>query len=174
MNWSQNRSEVLSLADGIENLQLASLQGGVSVNAAVGEPMGVIRGTDYVYDDNGNRVVGSNGYYLTSASNSIIGDINPDWKAGLYNTFSYKNISLGFLIDMQKGGDIFSLDTWYGYATGLYDFTAGTNDLGNPVRNPLTNDATSGGVILPGVKEDGTPNDIRANASTSGNPFRRL
>ena len=171
LNWSQNRSEVLSLADGIENLQLASLQGGVSVNAAVGEPMGVIRGTDYVYDDNGNRVVGSNGYYLTSASNSIIGDINPDWKAGLYNTFSYKNISLGFLIDMQKGGDIFSLDTWYGYATGLYDFTAGTNDLGNPVRNPLTNDATSGGVILPGVKEDGTPNDIRANASTSGNPW---
>jgi len=171
LNWSQNRSEVLSLADGIENLQLASLQGGVSVNAAVGEPMGVIRGTDYVYDDNGNRVVGSNGYYLTSASNSIIGDINPDWKAGLYNTFSYKNISLGFLIDMQKGGDLFSLDTWYGYATGLYDFTAGSNDLGNPVRNPVTNDATSGGVILPGVKEDGTPNDVRANASTYANPW---
>ncbi|HRX97343.1 MAG TPA: SusC/RagA family TonB-linked outer membrane protein, partial [Bacteroidales bacterium] len=34
----------------------------------------------------------------------------------------------------------------------------GNNDLGNPVRNTLDN---GGGLILEGVKEDGTPNDIR-------------
>jgi hypothetical protein len=46
------------------------------------------------------------------------------------------------------GGNFFSLDTWYGYATGLYAHSAGTNDLGNPVRD-LVNDG--GGYKLTNV-----------------------
>ena len=42
--------------------------------------------------------------------------------------------------------------------TGLYPETVFTNDLGNPSRAPV---AEGGGLIFPGVKEDGTPNDIR-------------
>ncbi|SFD11842.1 hypothetical protein [Flavobacterium phragmitis] len=59
---------------------------------------------------------------------------------------------------MQKGGDIFSLDQYYGQNSGLYESTAGYNELGNPVRNTLAN---GGGVILPGVNADGTPNTTR-------------
>ena len=62
---------------------------------------------------------------------------------------------------MQKGGDIFSLDQSYGLATGLYDVTAGNNELGNPIRNTI---ADGGGVILPGVQADGTPNTVRTPA----------
>src|SRR5690606_660943 len=96
---------------------------------------------------------------------------------GLRNTFTYKNLSLSFLIDVQQGGDVFSFDTSYGYATGLYDFTAGLNDLGNPVRNPLDQ---GGGVILDGVKQifdnNGNvigyaPNDIRVSAFDFFNPW---
>ena len=171
VNWSKNENKVIKLQDGIENLQLAGLQGGVSINATPGEAYGTIRGTDFVYQD-GQKVVGTDGYYLTSdTSNEVIGNVNPDWKGGVFNTFSYKNVSFSFLIDVQQGGDIFSLDTWYGYATGLYDFTAGTNDLGNPVRNPVTSGADSGGVILSGVQADGTPNTVRADATTSANPW---
>ncbi|MGJ8549735.1 SusC/RagA family TonB-linked outer membrane protein [Winogradskyella wichelsiae] len=171
VNWSKNENKVIKLLEGIENLQLADLQGGVSINATPGEAYGTIRGTNFVYQD-GQKVVGTDGYYLTSdTSNEVIGNVNPDWKAGISNTVSYKNLSLSFLIDIQKGGDIFSLDTWYGYATGLYDFTAGTNDLGNPVRNPVTSGADSGGVILSGVQADGTPNNVRADATTYSNPW---
>eukprot|EP00657_Telonema_sp_P-1_P009311 TRINITY_DN3504_c0_g1_i2.p1 TRINITY_DN3504_c0_g1~~TRINITY_DN3504_c0_g1_i2.p1 ORF type:complete len:160 (-),score=8.31 TRINITY_DN3504_c0_g1_i2:36-515(-) len=49
VNWSQNENTVLSLADGIETLQLGSFQGGVTVNAVVGQPYGVIYGQDYTY-----------------------------------------------------------------------------------------------------------------------------
>lgn len=169
VNWSKNESLVEELTDGIDNLVLASLQGGVSINATPGEAYGTIRGTDLVYHENGQPIVGANGYYeTTSSNNNVIGDVNPDWKAGLFNSFNYKNFNLSFLIDMQKGGDLFSLDTWYGYATGMYDFTAGTNDLGNPVRNTLDN---GGGVILPGVQADGSTNTVRANASTYANPW---
>jgi len=71
---------------------------------------------------------------------------------------------------MQKGGDVFSLDTWYGYATGMYDFSAADNDLGNPVRNPIVGTpgnygANSGGFIIDGVAPNGTPNAVRANGS---------
>lgn len=169
LNYAQNRSEVIRVADGIEFIQLASVQGGVTLGAKLGEPFGVIRGRDYVYHENGQPIIGSNGYYQrTSSSAEVIGNINPDWTGGVKNNFKYGNFSMSFLIDIQKGGDVFSLDTWYGYATGLYDFTAGTNDLGNPVRNSI---ADGGGVILDGVKEDGTPNDVRASATSYANPW---
>lgn len=170
-NWAKNKNEVLSLVEGVDNLQLNpySLQGGVSINAAPGQPYGAIRGTDYIYDAQGNRVVNSSGYYeTTSSNNNIIGNIQPDWTGGISNSFQYKDFTLSFLIDVQKGGDIFSLDTWYGFGTGLYDQSVGTNDLGNPKRNTLSN---GGGVILPGVHEDGTPNNTRVRTDYYGNPY---
>ena len=158
VNWATNKNEVVSLKEGIENLQLGSFQGGVTINAAVGQPYGLIRGTDFTYLD-GQRVVGANGrYVVNSNTNNVIGDINPDWTGGVRNKVTYKDISLSLLIDMQKGGDIFSLDRSYGLATGLYDETAGLNDLGNPIRNSI---ADGGGVILPGVQADGSQNTVR-------------
>jgi TonB-linked SusC/RagA family outer membrane protein len=183
LNWSQNKSLVVELLNGIDNLQIASLQGGISINATPGQPYGTIRGSDYIYADNGQPIVNQTGssssigsYQRTSSSNNVIGDINADWKAGLTNNITYKNFNLSFLIDMQKGGDVFSLDTWYGYATGMYDFSAADNELGNPVRDVVTGTpgnygADSGGVIFPGVAPDGTTNQVRANTNTYANSF---
>ncbi|HEU4789475.1 MAG TPA: SusC/RagA family TonB-linked outer membrane protein [Flavobacterium sp.] len=158
VNWSKNKNTVVELTEGIENLQLGSFQQGITINATVGQPYGTIQGTDYTYL-NGEKVVGTNGRYIrNTATTNVIGNITPDWIGGIRNKFTYKQISLGFLIDMQKGGDIFSLDQAYGQATGLYKESAGLNDLGYPMRNTIAN---GGGVILPGVQQDGTPNTIR-------------
>ncbi len=165
-NFAKNDNELESL--NIEYYQLANVQGGLSIGGYVGEQLGVLRGTDYVYDESGNRIVGANGQYLLSDPDAIIGNFNPDWTGGLRNMLRYKELTLSFLIDVQQGGDVFSLDTWYGYATGLYANTVGLNDLGNPVRNTL---ADGGGIILPGVKEDGTPNDIRVRTDYYANPW---
>ncbi|WP_310992489.1 SusC/RagA family TonB-linked outer membrane protein [Aequorivita marina] len=164
-NFTKNKSEVVALPEGTEVIQLASYQGGVKINAALGEPYGVIYGADYVYNDNGQRVVGENGRYLKSGPNEIIGDTNPDWLMGITNTINYKSWSFSFLIDVQQGGSVFSLDQYYGQATGLYVDTDYINDLGNPVRNTLEN---GGGFINPGVTEDGSPNTTRVDASEFG------
>jgi hypothetical protein len=172
LNWARNRNEVIELTEGLENLRLASLQGGVTINARVGEPLGTIQGTDYVWTaynedgtpaDGANRVIGADGYYRRSSTSDIVlGDINPDWTGGINNAFSYKDWSLSFLIDWQKGGSIFSLDQWYGMATGLYEETDYINDLNNPVRSPVVQNedgsyaATSGGLVLDGVVNVGT------------------
>lgn len=178
-NWAKNVNEVVELFEGVDNLQLGSFQGGITINATVGESYGTIQGTDFVYrDSEGNIVenpedgdpsVTSGGFYeISGTSDKVIGNMNPDWNAGITNALSYKNWSFSFLIDWQQGGDVFSLDQWYGQGTGLYANTVGTNDLGNPLRDPIVDadgdgnpDANSGGYILEGVKEDGTENDIR-------------
>ncbi|MBB6273207.1 TonB-linked SusC/RagA family outer membrane protein [Pedobacter cryoconitis] len=174
VNWSMNRSKVVSLFEGVSNIPLnyasstgaTGLSGAVTYNAAVGEPYGIIRGTNYIYK-NGQPVVNANGYYAaTGSASEIIGDPNAKWMGGIGNTFKYKNVSLNFLIDIRKGGDLWSLDQWYGQGTGLYAGSAGNNDLGNPLRNTLAN---GGGIVLPGVLADGTPNTKRIDVSNSGN-----
>ncbi|MFZ9032241.1 MAG: SusC/RagA family TonB-linked outer membrane protein [Robiginitalea sp.] len=171
LNWARNRNQVIELLDGIDNLVIGFFQQ-TSLNAAPGEPYGILKGTDFVYHENGQPIIGEDGFYLISETNNeVIGDINPDWTAGLYNSFSYKNFNLSFLIDMQKGGDLFSLDMFYGSATGLYPYTAADNDLGNPVRDPVTDGPDSGGVILDGVQADGSPNTVRADVTSFVNPW---
>jgi TonB-linked SusC/RagA family outer membrane protein len=167
LNWSRNQSKVLSLFENVSNIELnaASLSGGVTYNAAIGQPYGVIRGTNFVFV-NGQKVVNADGYYqVTPRADEIIGDPNPDWMGGISNTFKYKRVALNFLIDIRKGGDLWTLDQWYGLGTGMSPETAGLNDLGNPLRNSL---ADGGGVILPGVLADGSPNTKRIDVSNSG------
>jgi len=181
LNWSKNYNKVVSLMEGVNNLQLGRFQGGVSINAMVGQPYGVIYGTDYIYDDNGNKVVDpANGRYLrTATSDQVLGDVNPDWQGGFLNTFTFlKNWSFSFLIDFQKGGEIFSLDMYYGLATGLYEETSYLNDLGNPVRDPIVwvdpadhskgYASNSGGFINEGVNPDGQVNTTRIAAQNYG------
>ncbi|MGV1002810.1 SusC/RagA family TonB-linked outer membrane protein [Empedobacter sp. UBA7494] len=162
INWAKNKNKVISLNEGRDNLQLASFQA-TSLNATVGEAYGTIRGIDYTYDANGNKIVDADGYYVMK-SDQVLGNIQADWTGGIHNKFRYKNVTLGFLVDVKKGGSLFSLDQYYGQYTGLYPNTVGNNDLGNPLRNPLSQ---GGGVILPGVKEgsNGVANDVRIDRS---------
>jgi len=163
VNWSNNKSKVISLPGGIGNLQLASFQGGVTTNATRNEAYGSIKGTDYVYT-NGERTVDQNTgkYMITTTSDNTIGNITPDWIGGVRNKFTYKNIALGFLIDTQKGGDIFSLDMYYGLATGLYQETAA-----GTIRET--------GVLNAGVAPDGTSNTvISKNPGTYSNNYGYL
>ncbi|MCC8410122.1 SusC/RagA family TonB-linked outer membrane protein [Mucilaginibacter sp. UR6-1] len=171
VNFSRNRNKVLDLftdptGTAITNMQTASFQGNITLNATLGQPLGTLRGSDFIYNENGEKVIGEDGYYLqTATSNNVIGDVNPDWIGGINNRFRYKDFGLSFLIDIRKGGSVFSLDQYYGQDTGLYPESAGLNDLGNPSRNPLDQ---GGGVILPGVKENGQPNDVRVENVYTG------
>jgi hypothetical protein len=83
-------------------------------------------------------------------------------------------------VDVSHGGDIFSLDMYYGSATGIPEETAGLNHLGNPVRDEITyvNDdpaqgyaSNSGGILLPGVNADGSENTTMAPADYYGGAY---
>ncbi|MNQ83608.1 TonB dependent receptor [compost metagenome] len=152
INWSTNKNKVISLG-GADRISLGSFQG-VGYVAEVGKPVGQLIGSGFTYL-NGEKVIRSNGRYLQTAG-AVIGDINPDWIGGFNNVINYKNFAFNFLIDVKKGGDVYSLDQRFGHTTGIYQSTVNNNHLGNPQRDPLAN---GGGILLSGVKEDGTPND---------------
>jgi TonB-linked SusC/RagA family outer membrane protein len=169
VNWTRNRNKVLSLYNDSKNLQIGSFQGGVSINASIDQPYGTIQGKTWVMKD-GKRQVDDNGYYaVTTTTSNVIGNVNPDWIGGIYNTFKYKDLTLGFLVDMRQGGNVWSLDMFYSQYTGVLKESAGLNDLGNPVRNTLAN---GGGVILDGVDKDGKINTKRVtiDANSPANP----
>jgi TonB-linked SusC/RagA family outer membrane protein len=173
-NWSMNRSKVLDLPEGVDFIQIsggASLQSGITIGHAEGEAYGAIRGKDFVYDKaTGQKVIEdradqpiSPGYYQTSASsNEVIGNFTPDWIGGVTNTLRYKNVSLGFLIDIKKGGDTYSLDQAYGQSTGIYEESVRLNDNGKNIRDDV---ATGGGIIFEGVTPDGKVNTQRVRVS---------
>lgn len=168
INWTKNKSKVTKLFGDIDNIVLGSFQGSITINASLNEPYGTIHGTDFIYT-NGQRTVDEDGNYLiTPSNNNTIGNINPNWIGGINNKFTFKGVSLSFLVDVRNGGSVFSTDMYYALAGGLYEETAGDNDLGNPIRDPLTNDATSGGIIREGVTEDGKTNTIRASVADYG------
>jgi len=169
-NWTKNKNMVVSLFEDGENILLSS-QWASAVNARKGEPFGTITGNNFEFDSaTGKKVVGSNGKYKTTSSiTEILGNVQPDWIAGLSNNFKYKNLSLGFLIDIRQGGNVMSWDYAFGAATGLIAETAGTNDKGNPVRDAV---ADGGGILLPNtVNEDGSENTTYASAGSYTTPI---
>ncbi|MEO5888764.1 MAG: SusC/RagA family TonB-linked outer membrane protein [Ferruginibacter sp.] len=167
VNWSASRSKVLSLYNDSKNLLMASFQGGISANATVGEAYGVLKGRG-VQTLNGQKLVGADGYYVNTATTTdVIANINPDWYGGIYNSFKYKDFTLGFLVDMRHGGSLFSLDMYYAQYTGVLEESAGLNDQGKPIRSALSD---GGGYVFPGVTADGKPNTkhvvVDANSPT--------
>ena len=162
INWATNQSEIVSLYEGVDNLQLYDTGSqNVTLNARVGEPYGVWYGSDFEYLD-GQRIVNQTTgvYEKTASSDHIIGTMLPDWNGGVHNEFIYNNFRLGFLVDVQKGGDIFSSDMAVGSRNGLYENTTGVNELGNLVRTPIED---GGGILLEGVAPDGSPNTVRTS-----------
>ena len=127
LTLAHNKNKVKSLADGVDYYRITSSPFLVEVGAMVGEEYGVIMGTDYVYDENGNKCVDEDGYYMASDGNQVIGHIFPDFTGGWTNTFRYKNLDLSFQFDFSKGGKYFSTTYLWGMYCGMFEETAANN-----------------------------------------------
>lgn len=122
LNYSRNKSEVISLTEGLDNYQLGS-QWGVTIEARPGNPYGDIVGVSIARDGNGNKIINADGSYV-KGDRKVLGNYNPDWLCGINNTVTYKKISLNFLIDVRKGGQIYSASNMYAHGySGTVDQT---------------------------------------------------
>ena len=148
-NYTKYRTTVTDL--GLDDVSQIVYSGFTNLgNAAIeGEPFSTIVGTSVLRDENGNFVVDATGNYVEAPGVNIIGDATPDFIMNLTNSVSWRGFNLSFLASYTHGGDIYSGTIGGLLARGI---TEDTNDRLNTF-------------ILPGVKEDGTPNDIQINAS---------
>lgn len=162
VNYTKNINEVVSVADGVDQVRIAeqfSFDGvnfstttgtgtsrSVSNWAIPGERYGVIQGTKFQRNGN-DLIVDSRGNYDNESDISIIGDPNPEWLGNVSTTLSWKGLSFYMQWSYVQGGDIYSTTT----ATLL--------SRGNTIDTDVDRDL---GFILDGVNvNDGvaTPNN---------------
>ena len=103
LNWSTNRAYVRELADGLETYDM-----GYNAQARVGGRMGDLYGWGFKHAPDGQMIYGEDGLPVWEDEIKCYGNYNPDWMAGLKNSFSYKNFKLSVLLDYRKGGRIYS------------------------------------------------------------------
>jgi hypothetical protein len=113
---------------GITNLVLLSYNS-LNIEARPGQAFGNIVGFPYNRTPDGRKIVGDNGAYNRGTERVVLGNVQPDWLAGITNTFSYKGIRLSALIDVRKGGEVFSLSKQNGMGSGTGKFTEYRSNL---------------------------------------------
>ena len=119
LNFARNRSEVVDLAPGVETIVLG--RGGfgdVIVEARKGEPYGAIRGYKYERDESGNILV-EDGYPVRENTLSVLGNIQPSWTGGWGNQFNVGRFSLNTLLDVKRGGNLYSVTQMFGEYAGV-------------------------------------------------------
>ncbi|MFN8254534.1 MAG: SusC/RagA family TonB-linked outer membrane protein [Bacteroidales bacterium] len=121
LTWSKNKSMVEKLANNLESIVLDESWFS-TIQARPGEEYGLIYATDFKRDAFGRKLIDDNGFALKGDYQSM-GSINPYWIGGIANTFSYKNLTLSFLIDMKKGGKVYSMGNAYRLLFGTSDNT---------------------------------------------------
>lgn len=155
-NFSLNRNKVTFIAPGVSSFAFGGTSfTGLVPTVAVGEAYGIIRGSKFVTNDQGQRLVDSTtGQYLNYLSNQTVLDPNRDWIAGLTNTLTFKNFSISALVDYKKGGQFESFTVGVLTANGALK---ATEDRDRPY-------------VLPGVIDLGNgkyrPNNIQIPAQT--------
>ncbi len=159
VNYWQNRNKV-SLPKDIEQIVIDGFTN-EGLFAIDGQPLGVIKAA-YTLKDTGTtavsakptglRIVDGNGNYITSNEIGIVGDPNPDFKMTGISTLSFKGISFRMQWDYSQGGDMLS------YTSGTVVGRGLSKDTDFDRIQPL---------ILPGVKQDGSPNDVQISASSA-------
>lgn len=128
LNFSKNKSRVVSLVDGIDSYTLISTFA-ANIEARPGEPFGNIVGSPYKRNEEGRFVITSSGSYQADTERVVLGNVQPDWLGGVTNTFSYKGFSLSGLVDIRKGGQIYSFSKYDQMAKGTGKFTENRENL---------------------------------------------
>lgn len=130
LNFASNRNEVTELANGQTIIDYGASD---FMNVVmVGQPIGVFYGAEYagVDPDNGDALWYVNGEGtgeettndFALANYVIIGDPNPDFIAGLTNSFSYKGIELTLDLQSVYGNEVnLQGDIWMASNAAQYD-----------------------------------------------------
>ncbi len=156
LNFSRNRSEVVSLYEDQDTYQISSNY--IQVLAKEGERMGDMYGTGFLQSPDGQTVY-EDGFPVRDPNLKRLGNYNPDFMVGMYNTITYKNFNLGFLFDWRHGGEVNSRTVLIGGTSGMMDFTAESRE------NGLV------GVGVKNVGSDESPNYVTNDVIVSGRDY---
>lgn len=162
INLARNRNRVESLGGDADTYLLADIWGlnGPAMVLQEGDDYGTISGYDYIYDEQGRRLVNDAGTkYLITDSRVPIGNASPDFIAGWTTSLQFKGLRFGMLIDTKWGGDIYSGSYVIGLQTGQSPETLIEREGGGLPYTDPAGTTSNIGIILEGAHQDGTQNN---------------
>jgi hypothetical protein len=127
----------------------------VHTSLVKGLPAGVVVGTAWQRDSEGNMMIGNDGYPLVAKDLKVIATPDPDFTLGLETSIDYKSFTVNILMEYRHGGQI-----WNGTQNVLS--YAGLSEKTAKGRNVT-------GYIFPGVKEDGSINTTPVDFANPAN-----
>ena len=169
MNFAHNRSIVKELAPGVQRIYFNGDNNmPVRVGAVVGGKLGDIYANNLMKrNDAGQVIVNAQGLPQPATGNgnleqyllsNPIGNIQPDLLMSVTPSLTFKGISLTAMFDMRFGGSIMSVSEGMATSVGTSERTLNRGEykeiLG--VKDYY--------MVVPGVKEDGSINDIPVSA----------
>jgi outer membrane receptor protein involved in Fe transport len=148
-NGSYIKTKVLSLLTNTPGEQITVGEHAFNgfLKQVVGLEMGQISGFGYRRDAKGNKIFGANGLPLRTANLVNFGSALPRWVGGFTNAFTYKGVTLSFLVDFKLGGKMLSGSNFNAIRHGLHKMTL---------------EGREGGVVGDGVNEAGGKNTVVA------------
>ena len=166
INYSKNTNKIKELHPELSTYELASTSF-VKVVAREGGSYGDIIGYRYKRDEQGRKIVDSDGLPVLEANmdtENPIGNYLPKWTGSMNNSFTWKNISLSFMLDLRVGGDIYMNSLARGSQYGTTEMTLVGRDEWY---------AGTGGIVVDGVTESGEINTKAANPQDYWNRVSR-
>ena len=181
-NMAFNKNKVNKLADGLSVLTHEIMDNGaVAIESHAGKPMGDIYAYSIQTDGNGNAIIGNDGFGILTDERVKVGNAMPKATGGFNTTFGYKNLTLDVTLDFRIGGAIVNMPYQYMMGRGSlvesmkgrdarngglsYYFKDNNHAAGVCVpfdgkSSPNGEIVYDNGIILDGVKQDGSKNDV--------------
>lgn len=169
MNFAHNRSIVKELAPGVQRIYFNGDNNmPVRVGAVVGGKLGDIYANNLMKrNDAGQVIVNAQGLPQPATGNgnleqyllsNPIGNIQPDLLMSITPSLTFKGISLTAMFDMRFGGSIMSVSEGMATSVGTSERTLNRGEYKeiSGVKDYY--------MVVPGVKEDGSINDIPVSA----------
>jgi TonB-linked SusC/RagA family outer membrane protein len=152
--YSRILPTVIDLGGTLQEVQMTGFGAALGNYAIVGQPFGLIKGTGFRRNDQGQYLIDGGGYLQATTTPIPLGNPNPAFTTSLINGFKYKGLSLDVMVSYRHGGAMYSSTAGALMGRGM------TEDTGLE-----TGYDRAQTFIFPGVKADGSPNDIQVTAS---------
>jgi len=149
INFTKTDSRLEQLAPGLTEFYNSdsNVYSNIRNGSRLGGPLTTLTGNSYLRNAKGDILISPlSGLPLTETVWNVVADRNPDFVIGFLNSFRYRDLSLNFLFDIRKGGDVYNATESYLYRTGL-----STKTLDRETPRVFT------GVLKDGLENSDTP-----------------
>ena len=129
-NFSLNRSTLLRFMSddevGERDIKLYNLQvGDLFCTPILGGTTTGMQGIDYLRTEDGQVICDENGYPKKSPNKMPdLGEREPNFLLGVGSTFTWKDLSLSFLVDGRVGGDVYNNTARSLFSNGMSEYLA--------------------------------------------------